>query len=105
IDPRWVKPVPTEIVELAGAFRLVVTVEDNGRVGGVGSTIAREVRGSGVATPARGFGTAPRVLSHAERGASLSAIGLTGQDLAREVAGIVAALDTSSGDRIVIDGR
>lgn len=105
IDPRWVKPVPTEIVELARAFRLVVTVEDNGRVGGVGSTIAQEMRDSGVTTPVRDFGIPQRFLSHAKRATILSDIGLTGQDLAREVAGIVAALDTSSGDRIVIDGR
>src|SRR5262245_61704112 len=34
LDPRWVKPVDPAIVDLAAQHRCVVTVEDNGRVGG-----------------------------------------------------------------------
>ena len=33
VDPRWVKPVDPAIVELAASTALVVSVEDNGRVG------------------------------------------------------------------------
>ena len=33
VDPRWVKPVDPAIVELAREHQLVVSVEDNGRVG------------------------------------------------------------------------
>ncbi len=35
VDPRWVKPVDPAIVELARDHRLVVSIEDNGVVGGV----------------------------------------------------------------------
>ena len=38
VDPRWVKPWDPALVELARDHRLVVCVEDNGRVGGCGST-------------------------------------------------------------------
>src|SRR5204863_2336568 len=33
VDPRWVKPVDPVLVEMAARHRLVVTVEDNSRVG------------------------------------------------------------------------
>lgn len=105
IDPRWVKPVSDELVALARAYRLVVTVEDNGRAGGVGGAIAQAMRDAGVATPLRDFGIPQRFLDHAARSTILREIGLTGQNLAREVAGMVAALDLHSGDRIAVDGR
>jgi 1-deoxy-D-xylulose-5-phosphate synthase len=39
VDPRWVKPVDPVLPGLAARHRLVVTVEDNLRVGGAGSMI------------------------------------------------------------------
>ncbi len=39
VDPRWVKPVDPALVELAAQHRLVVSVEDNGEVGGCGSVL------------------------------------------------------------------
>jgi 1-deoxy-D-xylulose-5-phosphate synthase len=100
VDPRWVKPVDPALVELARAHRLVVTVEDNGRVGGVGTAIAQELRDAGVIAPVRDFGLPQRFLDHAKRPAILAEVGLTGQDLAREVAGLVAALDARPGDHV-----
>jgi 1-deoxy-D-xylulose-5-phosphate synthase len=96
VDPRWVKPVDPALVALARRYRLVVTVEDNGRVGGVGATIAQQLRDAGVSIPMRDFGIPQRFLPHAKRPALLADVGLTGQDLAREIAGLVAALDAPS---------
>ncbi|HEY9410041.1 MAG TPA: 1-deoxy-D-xylulose-5-phosphate synthase [Jiangellaceae bacterium] len=93
VDPRWVKPLDPALVELARNHRLVVTVEDNGRVGGVGSAVAQFLRDAGVDVPVRDFGIPQRFLDHAKRAAILTEVGLTGQDLAREIAGLVAALD------------
>jgi 1-deoxy-D-xylulose-5-phosphate synthase len=104
VDPRWVKPIDAALFELARDHRLVVTVEDNGRVGGVGSVLGQELRDKGITTPIRDFGVPQRFLHHAKREAILGEIGLTGQNLAREVAGMVAALDTHAGDQITIDG-
>jgi 1-deoxy-D-xylulose-5-phosphate synthase len=98
VDPRWVKPVDRALVALARQYRLVVTVEDNGRVGGVGATIAQELRDAGVSVPVRDFGLPQRFLQHAKRPALLADAGLTGQNLAREIAGLVAALDEPSDD-------
>ncbi|HEX2361697.1 MAG TPA: 1-deoxy-D-xylulose-5-phosphate synthase [Jiangellaceae bacterium] len=96
VDPRWVKPVDAALVAMALRYRLVVTVEDNGRVGGVGTAISQALRDAGVSVPVRDFGIPQRFLPHAKRPALLADVGLTGQDLAREIAGLVAALDAPS---------
>ncbi|MGW6196623.1 1-deoxy-D-xylulose-5-phosphate synthase [Kribbella sp. NPDC055110] len=85
VDPRWVKPVDPQLVELARGFELVATIEDNGRAGGVGTMIAQALRDAGVETPFRDFGVPQEFLEHAKRAAVLQAIGLTGQEVAREI--------------------
>jgi 1-deoxy-D-xylulose-5-phosphate synthase len=90
VDPRWVKPVDPKLVELAADFNLVVTIEDNGRAGGCGSMIAQALRDEGVATPVRDFGIPQKFLEHAKRPAVLQEIGLTGQELAREITELIA---------------
>ncbi|MET9155877.1 1-deoxy-D-xylulose-5-phosphate synthase [Streptomyces griseoflavus] len=93
VDPRWVKPVDEAMAPLAEKHRVVVTVEDNSRVGGVGSTIAQALRDAGVDVPLRDFGIPPRFLDHASRAEVLTEIGLTAPDIARQVTGLVAKLD------------
>jgi 1-deoxy-D-xylulose-5-phosphate synthase len=93
VDPRWVKPVDEAMAPLAEQHRVVVTVEDNSRVGGVGSTIAQALRDAGVDVPLRDFGIPPRFLDHASRAEVLAEIGLTAPDIARQVTGLVAKLD------------
>ena len=44
VDPRWIKPVDPALVGLAATHRLVVTVEDNGVAGGVGSAVSATLR-------------------------------------------------------------
>ena len=44
VDPRWVKPVDPALVELAREHRLVVSIEDNGRVGGCGAAAAADAQ-------------------------------------------------------------
>jgi 1-deoxy-D-xylulose-5-phosphate synthase len=105
VDPRWVKPIDPALVELTRRHRLVVTVEDNGRVGGVGSSIAQAMRDAGVTVPVHDVGIPQEFLDHAKRPAILEAIGLTGQHLARDVAGLVAALDETRSNRIITARR
>ncbi|KOV24705.1 1-deoxy-D-xylulose-5-phosphate synthase [Streptomyces sp. XY152] len=93
VDPRWVKPVDEAMAPLAEKHRVVVTVEDNSRVGGVGSTIAQALRDAGVDVPLRDFGIPPRFLDHASRAEVMTEIGLTAPDVARQVTGLVAKLD------------
>ncbi|MGE5290533.1 MAG: 1-deoxy-D-xylulose-5-phosphate synthase [Micromonosporaceae bacterium] len=90
VDPRWTKPVDEALVEAARGSRLVVVVEDNGRVGGFGDAVCRLLRDHGVDTPARTFGLPQMFLEHGERAEILADAGLTPQHLAREITEIVA---------------
>ena len=45
VDPRYVMPVADELIEMARRARLVITLEDNGRQGGAGSTLASALAG------------------------------------------------------------
>ena len=90
VDPRWVKPLDPALPEAARGAGLVVTVEDNGRVGGFGDAVARMLRDHDIDTPVRTFGLEQRFLEHAERGQLLEAQGLTSQHLARRITEMVA---------------
>jgi len=90
VDPRWVKPLDEALVQAAAGCRLVVTVEDSGRVGGVGDAVARLLRDHDVDTPVRTFGLAQQFLEHGERAELLEDQGLTPQRLARVITGMVA---------------
>ncbi|PVC79436.1 MULTISPECIES: 1-deoxy-D-xylulose-5-phosphate synthase [unclassified Streptomyces] len=93
VDPRWVKPVDEALAPLAERHRVVVTVEDNSRAGGVGSAVSQALRDAGVDVPLRDFGIPPVFLDHASRGEVMTDIGLTAPDIARQVTGLVAKLD------------
>ena len=67
VDPRWVKPVDAALPGLAARHRVVVTVEDNGRAGGVGSAVAQALRDAEVDVPLRDFGIPQQFLAHGSR--------------------------------------
>ncbi|MFD8481938.1 1-deoxy-D-xylulose-5-phosphate synthase [Kitasatospora sp. NPDC059673] len=90
VDPRWVKPVDAALPGLAAQHRLVVTVEDNGRAGGVGSAIAQALRDADVDVPLRDFGIPQEFLDHASRGEILEEIGLTAPALAKKIEALVS---------------
>jgi 1-deoxy-D-xylulose-5-phosphate synthase len=93
VDPRWVRPVPAELVGLAAAHRLVVVVEDGVRAGGVGGAVAQKLRDNGVDTPVHEVGVEPGWYQHGSRNEILADVGLTAQDVARRVTGWVSGLN------------
>jgi 1-deoxy-D-xylulose-5-phosphate synthase len=99
VDPRWVAPVPPDLVELARGYRLVVTVEDNGRTGGVGASVSQALRDADVDVPARDVGIPRRFLDHGTRAQVQVEVGLTAQEVARRVVESVARLDGALEDR------
>jgi 1-deoxy-D-xylulose-5-phosphate synthase len=101
VDPRWVLPVPEEIAALAGGHKLVVTLEDNGVHGGVGSAVSGALRRAEVDVPCRDAALPQHFFEHASRGEVLDSVGLTERNLARQITGWVAALGSSVSDREV----
>lgn len=87
IDPRWVLPVSDAIVKLAENYRLVVTLEDGGLHGGIGSTVSARLRSAGLDVPTRDLGVPQQFLDHASRGQVHEELGLTPADIARRITG------------------
>jgi 1-deoxy-D-xylulose-5-phosphate synthase len=85
VDPRWVVPVPTSIIELAREHRIVVSIEDGVRVGGIGTRIRQDLREAGVDTAVTELGLPDQFLDHAKREEILEDVGLTPQHIARDV--------------------
>ena len=90
VDPRWTKPVDEALIGVARRHRLVVTVEDNGRVGGFGDAVARLLRDHDVDVPVKTFGLPQEFLSHGTREQVLEEAGLTSQQLALRITEAVA---------------
>ncbi|MFD5896975.1 1-deoxy-D-xylulose-5-phosphate synthase [Streptomyces sp. NPDC060366] len=77
VDPRWVAPVNPTLVEAAAYFKHVITIEDSGRVGGVGAAFAQALADAGIDTPVRNFGLPREFLDHGSRAQVLAHCGLT----------------------------
>ncbi|MGW5641848.1 1-deoxy-D-xylulose-5-phosphate synthase [Saccharopolyspora sp. NPDC003752] len=90
VDPRWVLPVPDQIVEMAAQHRLVVTLEDCGRHGGFGWALAAALRDAELDVPLRDLAVPNRFLTHSSREEVLADLGLTEQDIARRITEWVA---------------
>ena len=84
IDPRWIIPVPSS-VELARDHRIVVTIEDGVRSGGVGARIRQEMREAGVDTALSELGLPAEFIPHASREQILEEVGLTPERIAADV--------------------
>ena len=95
VDPRWVLPVPAAVAELAAAHKLVVTIEDNGVQGGVGSAVSAALRRAEIDVPCRDLGLPQEFFAHASRGEVLTDVGLTDRNIARQITGWVAAQGAS----------
>ncbi|TFD79919.1 1-deoxy-D-xylulose-5-phosphate synthase [Cryobacterium fucosi] len=89
VDPRWVVPVPKSIIALAAEHRIVVTIEDGIRVGGIGTRIRQDLREAGVDTAVTELGLPDEFLDHGTRAEILERVGLTPQHIARDVVAMV----------------
>ncbi|CAN5378894.1 1-deoxy-D-xylulose-5-phosphate synthase [soil metagenome] len=98
VDPRWVIPVSPALRELAAGHRLVVTLEDVGRHGGVGSALSQALRDADVDVPTRDLGVPQRFLAHGSRTELLAELDLTGQAVARRIVEWAARVQDRAGD-------
>jgi 1-deoxy-D-xylulose-5-phosphate synthase len=87
VDPRWVVPVPKSVLSLSAEHRLVVTIEDGIKVGGIGTRIRQDLRTAQIDTALNEIGLPDEFLEHASRDQILERVGLTASAIAE---GIVA---------------
>ena len=85
IDPRWVVPVSKSVIEMSAQHRLVVTIEDGIKVGGIGTRVRQDMRAAQVDTALTEMGLPDEFLEHATRGEILERVGLTAQSIARDI--------------------
>jgi len=85
VDPRWVVPVAPSIIDFAREHRIVVSIEDGVRVGGIGTRIRQELRAAGVDTAVDELGLPDEFLEHASRNEILDRVGLSSQAIARDL--------------------
>ncbi len=107
VDPVWVLPVNPALIELAAEHELVISMEDNGVVGGCGARLAQELRFAEVRTPVREFGIAQQFLTHGSRSELLEELGLTDQAIARYAveATLSREAEASEPNEPAVDGR
>ncbi len=85
IDPRWVKPLPSSLITLADRYKSVVVVEDGVSHGGIASALSEMLRAAGLNTPIHSIGVPLTFIEHSSRAEILSDLGMTAQNIAREI--------------------
>ena len=85
VDPRWVKPLPRELTTMANRYKSVVVVEDGIKHGGIASTLSEMFREEGLTTPIHSIGIPLQYLEHAKRNEILQDLGITAQQISREL--------------------
>jgi 1-deoxy-D-xylulose-5-phosphate synthase len=98
VDPRWVTPVNPALLGLARAARLVVTVEDGVSTGGIGSRVAQYLRSEGVDVPTREVGIPAQFLDHGKVPDIRASLGLTVQNMSRQIVEWAALVLRGSAD-------
>ncbi len=85
VDPRWVVPVRQSVIDLAKNHRLVVTLEDGVKVGGIGTRIRQDLRSHQIDTALNELGLPDEFIEHASRTEILDRVGLNAQLIAQDI--------------------
>ncbi|MFI6132886.1 1-deoxy-D-xylulose-5-phosphate synthase [Micromonospora sp. NPDC051141] len=85
VDPRWIAPLAPELVALAAAHRLVVTVEDATTTGSVGSRLAQALATTGSSARAVPLALPAAFVAHGGREEILRAHALDASGIADAV--------------------
>jgi 1-deoxy-D-xylulose-5-phosphate synthase len=85
IDPRWVKPLPTSLTNIAQRYKSLVVVEDGIKHGGIASAISEMFREAGLNIPIHSIGVPLEFIEHSKRSEILSDLGITAKNIARSI--------------------
>jgi 1-deoxy-D-xylulose-5-phosphate synthase len=85
IDPRWVKPLPSSLLEMIAEYKSVVVLEDGIRHAGIASTLSEMMRDARLATPIHSIGVPLAFIEHAKRSEILQDLGITAQGITRSI--------------------
>lgn len=86
INPRFVKPLDTELIApLAEQIGKVVTLEEGCLMGGFGSAVAEALLDNNVVVPVKRFGVPDILVDHAEPKESFADLGLTSPQIAEQI--------------------
>jgi 1-deoxy-D-xylulose-5-phosphate synthase len=85
VDPRWVKPLPQSLITMAQRYKSVVVLEDGIRHGGVASSLSEMFRDARLDIAIHSIGVPLEFIEHSKRGEILEDLGITSQQIAREI--------------------
>ena len=85
IDPRWVRPISEEVLDLVGRFETVVVLEDGIAHAGIASTLSEIFRTRTIVRPIISFGLPLAFLAHSKRSEVLKECGLEPHAIAVEI--------------------
>jgi len=85
VDPLWALPVSDSLVAMTGGYRLVVSLEDDLAVGGLGQQLHLAMTAAGINVPVRCIGLPREYLPAGTREEILSQVGLDADGVAASV--------------------
>ncbi len=86
VDPGWVLPINDSLIELTKQYQLVVSIEDNLVIGGIGSQLSAMLRKENAKTWVREFGIPREFIAQGSRSQVLADCGLTAPAIQESVA-------------------
>lgn len=97
VDPRWIAPIPSELLDIVADFDTVITVEDNIRTGGFGVRLQQALVDNGSNQTVHQIGLCAGYLDHGSRADVQSAAGLSAAALLGEIRGLHTQEDPHTG--------
>ena len=85
IDPRWVKPLPLSLLDIAKKYSRVVLIEDGIRHGGIASSLSEMFRDARSSIPIHSIGIPLEFIEHSKRAEILLDLGISAQDISRSI--------------------
>lgn len=106
IDPRWVKPLPLDVIaKMAERYSQVLVIEDGIAHGGIASSLSEGFRSLSLETPIHSIGAPLRFFEHAKRNQLLEELGITAQAVARQLVGWFSDRPTQEEKQFLGDGN